>query len=112
MATTSVAASNVDAKRWPFRLTVGLLGVPILFLLLLPALQASRSTGPKYHLHPDRIAALIFLMPGLVLLSALAISTLRYPQPSESAVRTANKLLVVSLFFATFVIANFLLAGW
>lgn len=102
---TDTIASHGNRTRWANRLTVGLIGLPVFVLLALPAVQASSSTS----LHDRSIRAtesLVILIPGIVLIPAIAVSTIRLANTSISARRVAMMLLIVALLFDAWLCAE------
>lgn len=91
--------------RWPVRLTVAWLLFAVSIVLALPAAQTARSTAR----HPKLEATeqLLPLLPILVLIPALAVSTLRDCRASEVA-KWLSVLLLGSFVAAVLVFTHLL----
>ncbi len=96
------AVSNQAKELWPYRLTVGLVAFPILVHFSMLAVQLSRSTN-VYDRTVGAMESLAQLIPGMVLLPTIAVSTIRLTNSSTLARRIASMLLAASLLLNMYI---------
>ena len=84
--------------RWPQRLTCGILLLGVFVFVSLPAIQATRSTS-IYDRTIGSLESLVFLIPGIVVVPAIAISAIRMIDISIVAYRIAILLLVAAILY-------------
>ena len=97
------------SKRWPLRLVISLIGLPIFVACAIPAVQASRSTS-VYDRTIGAMDSLIPFIPAIVILAAVPVSVLR-SRHSRVTKQVAWVMLIASLS-SSWWLCRELLHGW
>jgi hypothetical protein len=100
---TAGIVESTNHARWPARLTVAMVLTPVYVHLSLGAIR--RSTGG--HDHIEAMEKSFFIIPFLVLIPALALSTLRRPSSPILAKWAAIALLTMFASFTAWIWLNF-----